>query len=176
PPAQNTRQEVYDFVVSELTAIQADLPAATGAGTYGRATKEAASMLLAKVYMNAEVYTGTPQYAAAMTAIQAVIAGPHTLDPNYDRIFLAGNWTSPEIIFPVIQDGITTRTWGGMTFVVHASCGGSMSNTSYGIDGCWWGLRIRPETYNLFGADARGSYLYTSGQTVAIANVGNFTD
>ncbi len=175
-PAHNTRQEVYAFLVSELTAIQADLPAATGAGTYGRATKEAAAMLLAKVYMNAEVYTGTPQYAAAMTAIQAVIAGPHTLDPNYSRIFLADNKNSPEIIFPVIQDGITTRTWGGMTFVVHASCGGSMSNTTYGIDGCWWGLRIRPETYNLFGADARGSYLYTSGQTVAIANVGNFTD
>jgi hypothetical protein len=177
PPPQNTRQEVYDFIVSELTTIQADLPGASGSGTYGRATKEAALMLLAHVYLNAEVYTGTPRYAEALAAAQAVIAGPFSLDPNYQRIFLADNKNSPEIIFPVIQDGITTRTWGGMTFIVHASCGGSMSNATYGIDGCWWGLRVRPETYNRFPAtDPRGSFFYTSGQTVAIASTTNFTD
>ena len=48
PPLQSTRQEIFDFLVSELTAIQADLPAAAGQGTYGRATKEAAAMLLAQ--------------------------------------------------------------------------------------------------------------------------------
>jgi hypothetical protein len=177
PPKQNTRQEVYDFIVSELQEIQADLPAATGSGTYGRATKEAASMLLANVYLNAEVYTGTPHYAEALTAAQAVIAGPFTLDANYQHLFLADNNTSPEIIFPIIQDGITTRTWGGMTFVVHASCGGSMSNTTYGIDGCWWGLRVRPEAYNRFPAtDPRGAFFYTSGQTVGIADIGNFNN
>lgn len=177
PPPQNTRQEVYDFIVSELTAIQADLPASTGAGTYGRATKEAGNMLLAKVHMNAGVYTGTTQYPAAMAAIQAVIGGGYTLDPTYNRIFLADNKNSPEIIFPVIQDGQFTRTWGGMTFIVHASCGGSMSNTLYGIDGCWWGLRVRPEVYNLFDpADPRGSFFYTAGQSDTIANISNFND
>src|ERR687891_177755 len=54
-PLQSTRQEIYDFLVSDLTAIQADLPASAGRGTYGRATKEAAAMLLAKLYMNAGV-------------------------------------------------------------------------------------------------------------------------
>ncbi len=43
PPLQSTRQAIFDFLVSELTAMQADLPAATGSGTYGRATKEAAA-------------------------------------------------------------------------------------------------------------------------------------
>ena len=80
PPAQNTRQEIYDFLVSELTAIQADLLAATGSGTYGRATKEAAAMLLAHVYLNAEVYTGTPQYAQALAAAQTVICLLYTSD------------------------------------------------------------------------------------------------
>jgi starch-binding outer membrane protein, SusD/RagB family len=177
PPKQNTRQEVYDFIVSELTEIRSDLPAANGRGTYGRATQEAASMLLANVYLNAEVYTGTPAYADALAAAQAVIAGPYTLDANYAHLFLADNNTSPEIIFPIIQDGITTRTWGGMTFIVHASCGGSMDNNDYGIDGCWWGLRVRPETYNRFPAgDPRGAFFYTSGQTVPIASISNFTD
>src|SRR5918992_496463 len=50
-------------------------------GTYGRATDAAASMLLAHVYLNAGVYTGTPQYGPALAAAQAVIAGPFTLDP-----------------------------------------------------------------------------------------------
>jgi hypothetical protein len=177
PPKQNTRPEVYDFLVSELQEIQADLPAATGSGTYGRATKEAASMLLANVYLNAEVYTGTAHYAEALAAAQAVIAGPYTLDPSYQHLFLADNKTSPEIIFPIIQDGLTTRTWGGMTFIVHASCGGSMSNTTYGIDGCWWGLRVRPEAYNRFPVgDPRGGFFYTSGQTVAIADISNFNN
>src|SRR5439155_16953529 len=94
PPQQATRQKIYDFVVSELTAIQNDLPA-PGAATYGRATRFAASMLLAKVYLNAGVYTGTANYAAALAAAQAVIAGPYTLDPSYRHMFQADNNTSP---------------------------------------------------------------------------------
>jgi starch-binding outer membrane protein, SusD/RagB family len=177
PPSPSTRQQLYDFLVSELTSIQTDLPAASGSGTYGRATKEAAQMLLATIYLNAEVYTGTGHYAEARVAAEQVINGPFTLDPTYQNIFLADNKNSPEIIFPVIQDGLTTRTWGGMTFVVHASCGGSMNNNTYGIDGCWWGLRLKPEAYNRYAAgDLRASSFYTTGQTVAIASVGDFTN
>jgi hypothetical protein len=175
PPAQNTRQEIYDFLVSELTAIQADLAAAIGAGTYGRATKEAAAILLAHVYLNAEVYTGTPQYAQALAAAQVAIAGPFALDDQYQHIFLADNNTSPEIIFPVIQDGERTQTWGGVTFLVHASCGGTMDPNALGIDGCWWGLRLKPEAYNRSAADPRGAFFFTdSTQTVEVGSISNF--
>jgi hypothetical protein len=177
PPLQSTRQEIYDFLVSELAAIQADLPAATGSGTYGRATKEAASLLLAHVYLNAEVYTGTPQYAQALAAAQAVIAGPFTLDPSYQHLFLADNNTSPEIIFPIVQDGLHTQTWGGVTFLAHAACGGSMSPNTYGIDGCWYGLRLKPEAFNRFAVDdPRRSFFYESGQNVTVGAISNFND
>lgn len=177
-PTQATRQEIYDFLVNELTTIQTDLPAAAGRGTYGRATKEAAQMLLAHIYLNAEVYTGTPHYAEALNAAASVInSGAFTLDLTYQNMFLADNNNSPEIIFPVIQDGIHTRTWGGMTFIVHASCGGSMDNNAYGIDGCWWGLRLKPEAYNRFAAgDLRTSVFYTTGQNVAVTSISNFND
>jgi hypothetical protein len=176
PPQQATRSEIYDFIVSELTAIQSELPAPSAA-TYGRATGPAASMLLAKLYLNAEVYTGTPNYSAALTAAQAVIAGPYTLDNNYRDMFLADNHTSPEIIFAVTQDGLRTQTWGGMTFLVHASCGGSMDASAYGIDGCWWGLRLKQQAYNRFGAgDGRAASFYTSGQSVTVSSIGNFND
>jgi hypothetical protein len=173
PPAQSTRQEIFDFLVSELTAMQADLPAAAGTGTYGRATKEAASMLLAHVYLNAEVYTGTGQYAQALAAAQQAIAGPFTLDDQYQHIFLADNNTSPEIIFPVIQDGLRTQTWGGVTFLVHASCGGSMDPNAQGIDGCWWGLRLKPEAYNRSAGDPRGSYFHIN-ESVEVGSISNF--
>lgn len=174
PPEQATRSEIYDFIVSELIAIQSELPAPSAA-TYGRATGPAASMLLAKLYLNAEVYTGTANYSGALTAAQAVIAGPYSLDNNYRDIFLADNHTSPEIIFPVTQDGLRTQTWGGMTFLIHASCGGNMDATLYGIDGCWWGLRLKQQAYNRFTVgDNRAASFFTSGQSVVVSEIGNF--
>ncbi len=174
PPAQASRADVYAFVVSELTDIADDLPA-PGAASYGRATGPAAHMLLAKLYLNAGVYTGTANYAGALTEAQQVIAGPFSLDPVYQNIFLADNHNSPEIIFPVTQDGLKTRTWGGMTFLVHASCGGSMDASLYGIDGCWWGLRLKPEAYNRYSEpDARNNYFHTADQTVAVTNISDF--
>src|SRR5688572_619622 len=167
-PLQSTRQEIFDFLVSELTAIQADLPASAGRGTYGRATKEAGAMLLAKLYLNAGVYTGTPQYAQALAAAQQVIAGPFTLDPSYQHLFQADNHTSPEIVFPVLQDGKLTKSFGGTTFLIHASCGGSMSPGDQGVNGCWFGLRLKREAYDRFllpVADPRGAFFWTDGQT-----------
>ena len=176
PPQQATRAEVFDYIVSEVTDIQSQLPP-SGGTSYGRATPHAASMLLAHVYLNSEVYTGTPRYAEALGAAQAAIAGPFSLDPNYQNIFLADNHLSPEIIFPVIQDGVSTRTWGGMTFLVHASCGGNMDPGIYGIDGCWWGLRLKPEAYNRSVGDPRASFFFddpAEGQTVAISAIPDF--
>lgn len=175
PPAQATRQELYDFVVAELTDIVSALPAPSAA-TYGRATGPAASMLLAKLYLNSNVYTGTSRYSEALTAVQAVIQGPYTLDGNYQDMFLADNHTSPEIIFAVTQDGLKTQTWGGMTFLVHASCGGDMSAAESGIDGCWWGLRLKPEAFNRFAAtDGRSDYFFTHpSQSVEVTSIGDW--
>jgi hypothetical protein len=123
------------------------------------------------------VYSGTAHYAEALTAAQAVISGGYTLDPSYQHLFLADNNTSPELVFVVTQDGLKTQTWGGMTFLIHASCGGNMNATLYGIDGCWWGLRLKPEAYNRFAAnDPRRAYFHTDGQAVAIGSIGNFND
>ncbi len=176
PPKQATRQAIYDFVVSELNAIKGDLPA-PGANSYGRATAGAANMLLAHLYLNAGVYTGTANYAAALTAAQAAIAGPYSIDPSYRHIFQADNNTSPEMIFAVPEDGLKTQTYGSTNFLIHASCGGSMNAGDYGIDGCWYGLRMKPEAFNRFGpGDGRTSYFSTAGNGVAINSISNFDD
>lgn len=176
PPQPATGDTLYNFIESELLDIIAgnELPPA-GTASYGRATVYAARMLLAKLYMNAAVYTGTANYSGAMTQIQAVIGGPFSLPANYRASFYADNHNSSEIIFAVPSDGLRTQTWGGMTFLIHAACGGGMNNNTYGIDGCWWGLRMKPEAYNRYEAgDLRASFFWTSGQSVAISNIGDF--
>jgi hypothetical protein len=184
PPRQNTRPEVYDFIVSELTAIRPDLLAA-GPGTYGLATQEAADMLLAKVHLNAGVYTGTPQYALAQAAAEAVInSGKFSLDPVYQNIFTADNDNSPEIIFPVVHDGLHSKSYGGVNFVIHASCGGAGPTevvcTPVGLSssGGWWGLRLRQEVSDSIFAssvgDGRMAAIYTTGRTLPIANTSDF--
>ena len=176
PPAQSTRTAIFDYVVSELNAIKSELPAPSS-NVYGRATSAAANMLLGKLLLNSQVYTGTARYAEARAAVEAVINAGFTLDSNYRRIFSADNHNSPEIIFAVPQDGIKTQTWGGMTFLVHASVGGNHMNAGdYGIDGGWWGLRLKPQAFRLFGAgDTRASFFFTNpNHTVEISSIGDF--
>lgn len=182
PPTQATRNDVFAFVVAELTAARNDLPAA-GAGQYGRADQGAVAMLLAKLYLNAQVYTGTARYAEARAEAERVIAGTYRIDANFRRIFSADNHTSPEMVFPVPQDGKKTQSFGGTTFLIHASVGGSMSASSYGVDGGWFGLRLKPEVLTLFpgnggpaSADKRSSHFYAPGQTASIANLTDFSN
>src|SRR5690606_17938599 len=90
PPAQATRQQVFDFIVSELNAIIPDLPPAAGQATYARATQEAAHMLLAHVYLNGEVYTGAGYYTEAANEAAAVInSGKFSLNPVFQNNFTA---------------------------------------------------------------------------------------
>lgn len=173
-PKQATRDSVYRYVVSELLAIKSALPA-PGAASYGRATTPAADMLLAELYLNAAVYTGTPNYAGALAQAVAVIGAGYTLAPNYFNNFQADNNTSPEMIFAVPEDGIRTQTYGSTNFIIHASCGNSMNNASYGVDGCWYGLRLKPSAHDLYVAgDTRASQFFTSGQTVSLTSISNF--
>jgi starch-binding outer membrane protein, SusD/RagB family len=177
-PTQASRTEVFNFVESELEAIRDELPTRTSV-QYGRASQAAADMVLAKLFLNAEVYTGTPRWPDARAAAEAVIGAGYTLDPNFREMFMADNHTSLELIFTAPQDGERTRTWGGLTYLIHASVGGSMDAEDFGIDGGWWGLRLRPETVDRYeggagGPDGRTSFFFTTGQTKTIGSIGNF--
>ena len=168
-PRQASRTEVFTFVESELKAIRPLLPAKSTGDQYARASQAAVDMLLAHLYLNAKVYTGTDRYADARTAAESVIAAGFTLDPNYLHMFMADNNTSPELIFTVPQDGDRTRTWGGMTTIVHAAIGGSMNPSNFGIDGGWWGFRLRSPVPARFadeaaGPDVRRSIVWSDGQ------------
>ncbi len=176
PPPQSTRVAIYNYVVSELQAISPLLPLR---GQYGRADQGAVNMLLANLYLNAQVYTGTANYAGALTSAAAAIAGTYTLDPTYIRMFSADNNASPELIFSVPQDGVKGQSYGGTTFLVHANVGGAMNANSYGVDGGWWGLRAKPDVLNIIdttGVDGRAAFIFKTGQTRAMSNITDFTN
>ena len=173
-PPQASRESIYNYVVAELIALKDSLPAG-GASTYGRANPAAANMLLAELYLNAGVYTGTTHYDLALNAASAAIAAGYTLAPTFRNNFTADNNLSPELIFSAVQDGTHSQTWGGMTFLVHAGCGGSMSASTYGMDYCWGGYRLKQQAYRLFSAgDSRASYFWTAGQTDSVIDIGSF--
>jgi len=173
PPPQATRVDIYNFIVSELNDIKPDLPA-VGANSYGRATAPAADMLLAELYLNAAVYTGTANYAGALTAAQSVISsGFYSIDPNYHRMFLADNNTSPEIVFAVTQDGRRTQGYGCVTFLVHAAVGDGA--VAYGVKGGWYGLRLKPQAAAFYSAgDTRNSYFDATGRSPAVSVMTNW--
>ncbi|MDP3680700.1 MAG: RagB/SusD family nutrient uptake outer membrane protein [Flavobacterium sp.] len=76
---QASRQEVYTFIVKELTENVESLSASKGGNYYGRFNKWAGYTLLAKVYLNAEVYTGTPKWQECLAACEKVSQGGFTL-------------------------------------------------------------------------------------------------
>ncbi len=109
---QSTRAQVYDFCVSELIAALPDLPA--GRGDYGRASKGAANALLARLYLNAGVYKGTPEYDKAIAAADAVInSGVYNLATDYKTVFSPDNVDNIEHILVATYD---EATGGGMNF------------------------------------------------------------
>jgi starch-binding outer membrane protein, SusD/RagB family len=106
-PDQATRQQVYDFVVSELTAALPHLSTETGTAMHGRMNQWAAKGILARVYLNASVYTGTPQWnRAAEMAKDVMDSGRFILEPQYRTPFSRNNHTSRELVWAVPYDAI----------------------------------------------------------------------
>ena len=108
PPAegvllkQSTRKEVYDYVEDQVLSSIDYLSKKTGPAVYGKFSKWAAHTLLAKLYLNAEVYTGTPQWEKCIEQCDSVIAhGGYILEPEYSDNFIVHNEYSGEIILPI---------------------------------------------------------------------------
>ncbi len=148
-PEQISRADLFEYIESELLAIE-DLLMAPMVNEYARADQGAVWMLLAKLYLNAEVYINTAKYTECITYCNKVNSAGYELEPTYENLFLADNHNAKGIIFPVAFDGIHTKTWGGTTFIIHAAVGGTMDPAEFGIDGGWGGLRTTKQLVGKF--------------------------
>ncbi len=179
-PRQISRAELFNYIESELRAILPDL-AAPRTNQYPRADRAAAWMLLAKLYLNAEVYIGEPRYTQVITYCDLIIAAGYALEPNYIHLFNADNDpishpAAREVIFAVAFDGIRTQTWGGTNFIIHAQIGGAMVAAHYGSSGGWGGLRTTKNLVNLFASEDRRARFFTTGQNIEINDLSSFSD
>lgn len=146
-PIMQSRDFMFNYVINELNSIEAELPAPR-MNEYGRADKAALWMLRAKLYLNAKVYTGADKSTEALAEVEKVIASSYKIAQiPYADLFKADNHINgaqEEIIFPIAFDGIRTRTYGGTTYLVHASCTNEVG-VGLGIDFGWQGFRVRQE-------------------------------
>ncbi|WP_237390443.1 RagB/SusD family nutrient uptake outer membrane protein [Fulvivirga sediminis] len=178
-PEQATSEEVFKYIESELLAINDDL-ADPRQNEYARADKAAAWALLAKLYLNANLYIGEGRYTECITYCNKIINAGYSLDPDYSHMFLADNENSPEFIFQIAFDGANTQSYGGTTFIIRGAVGGSMSAANFGIEGGWSGMRTTSGLVNKFdditgNTDSRAMF-YTNGQSLEINKISEFTD
>lgn len=184
-PKQIERADLFAYIESELLEILPDM-AEPGTNEYARADQAAAWMILAKLYLNSEVYlgAGNEHYTDALTYCNNIInSGAYSLHNDYSELFMADNhqWRN-EIIFTTAEDGTNTQSYGGMTFVMHAAIGGIQDATEYGIkagDG-WAGNRFTNTFVGKF-PDASGDedsriMTFTNGQVLDINTPTVFTE
>jgi len=186
-PPQISRSALFAYVESELKAID-PLMVAPMKNQYGRADQAAVWGLLSRIYLNAQVYTGTQRYSDAAAYAQKVIGAGYSLISNYDNLFLADNNTNvTENIFSIEYDGNNIQGYGGTTFMTHAPVGGSMPAIDFGITGGWFGVRTTKALVNLFPANNNNTFpnngnpdtraeFWTQGQKLDINDVTNFND
>ena len=186
-PSQISRADLFDYLESELKdLIDGNDLAAPRANGYGRADKGVAKFLLAKLYLNAEVYTGKARYSDCANVLKDLMDDGYSLHttPNgttftaYQDLFLADNDTcTDEIIFAIGQDGVNTTSYGATNYIIFASTGGKMDASAMGISSGWGGLRTTPEFYNKFDPDDLRNLFWTEGgQQASIDDIGEFTN
>ncbi len=175
-PPRYTATQMFEYLETELKDVDADLLDRTEC-EYGRACKQAAYALLARLYLNAEVYTGTAHWTDCITCCNEILKAGYTLEGDYAKLFNADNHNrTNEIIYAFPVDATHTVSWGATTYII---CGG-VNNTSdtqvpadYGVSSGWGNFRLRGELPDLFSdGDGRGMF-YTEGQTKTIDVVEN---
>lgn len=191
PVKESSRIEMFEYVEKELLDIESKIPMTN---EYGRVNKSGVRMLLAKLYLNAEVYTGTSRYNDAFIYTDKIIKeGGYTLAPSFQSLFSADNDKTAaknEIIYALIADPIVSQSYGNGTYIVNGSMSdATMQPTDFGNPGgaanAWQGHRATKAWYGLFGSSAaalasspddRGKLFWTSGHNYEMTDYKAWVD
>lgn len=184
PPTYD-RKQLFDATVEDLTNVINEghvRPAATQ--TYGRVSREAAYMLLAKLYLNAGVYTGTPMWSECAAACNKILETINSLAPTYKYLFCASNDRyvgNGEILWAVPQQIGVMETWGGTTGLTAGAYIETVPQEvlmSLGavVDGqtVWSGYRMRPELSLAFDPVDKRRLIYEGQFNVGVENLDDY--
>lgn len=177
-PKQIQRKDLFAYIESELKAIEPEM-IAPKANEYGRADQAAVWALLARMYLNAAVYTGTQRYPDAITYSKKIISAGYALHPKYPELMLADNHlNTDEFIFVIAYDAEHTRNYGGTTYLTHGPA--AVPKEISGTSGNWGGLRVTQNLVDLFpdpsGNTDKRPQFYTTGQNKIMSDLYTGTD
>ena len=175
-PEQILRYDLYEWLVNEITGENnfRDGLRPLAQTEYGRVSQEFATMLLAKLYLNAEVFTADdPEGRPVISAWQECadecekIVSTMSLVDDWQWNFSADNNLCPEIIFAVQSDGTNIQTYGSTTFVIKGSIvsGNPDWQAALGTNDGWGGLVVTPQFLDYFAGEEEQDqrYLFTDG-------------
>lgn len=177
-PEQITRKELNDSIIKEVTTVLPLLSEKVDKSTYGRFTKWAAYALLAKMYINAEVYTGTPQWNECIKACDAIISSTKfSLATNQKDVFKADNEDCTEAVFAVPFDQSYAGGLNIFNYVLNGQFSKVFATKNFGG---WGGSVAVPQFVNTFDSeDSRlaenfliGQQVYPDGSNV-MCEIGN---
>lgn len=155
-PDFRTRQQTFDWLETELKELTVALPASR-ISKY-RVDQTAAWLLLARLYLNSEVYTGTTRWKDAQEAAEKALAGGYELHKTakvnkegitytaFQQLFMGdndNNGAEKEAVLLVYQDGNYCRSYGGVQYVIAATRDAGM--IPWGISTSWKCFRTSPE-------------------------------
>ena len=186
-PQQASRSDIFDFCASELNYLMSDRSRMPEAGAnYPRADKGSAAGLLARIYLNAQVYTGVPRWNECKAICESIFTMGYSLCPDYAALFRGDNGQNAlarsEMLWAVDYDADNTESYGGTTYILSASLAAtdiSDASRPNGQRNGWAGLRVPYEYvsryFNVSGqdyekgtydvADKRGEMFYIKGRS-----------
>ena len=168
-PVQSTRKQVYDFIVNELTTNIPKVTDEVSTKTYSKFTKWAGLALLAKMYLNAQVYSGVSQWDKCREVCDTIInfanaTGKFILEPKQKNVFVTKNENSKEIIFALPFDSKYVNDWNA--FDVHMQTLQPENQKTFNLQfSPWGGVCAVPQFINTFDPeDSRLTDNYIHGQ------------
>ena len=183
PVVQKQRADLFNYINKQLSICESDMysPKASEKPYY-RVDKVANWMLRSRLYLNAEVYTGTARWDSAAIYSKKVIDSGYTLCPVFRQLFMADNAgavdgstvnkAANEIIFPIYTDGVNAKSWGSSLFLIASTRIFGMAN--WGSNAGWGGNRARSALIKKFFPT--GSTFFTDASDLTTAILASMKD
>ena len=179
-PPQTPATEVFNFIVEELNDLASETSAMPAAqSNYPRADKGSVLGLLARVYLNAEVYTGTPMWNEAKATCEKIFTLGYKLAPTHAELFRGDNGENPnakgEFLFAAAYNAEKIQSYGGTTYLTLSTLSGDDGAINItGINGGWAGNRVPYGYVAKWFTDVKGANYETGEYTYTDKRAGYF--
>lgn len=149
-PPQVSRSTIFDFCTQELSQLMAaGSPMPEPRSNYPRADKGSAAGLLARMYLNSQVYTGVGRWAEAKAVCEEIFTMGYSLCPDYQALFRGDNGQNlsarNELLWAVDYDNDKIQSYGGSSYLLCAALASTDINDYSMPNGQrhgWAGLRV----------------------------------